>query len=111
MQRPADLFDRVMLGSVALRRSVTAGLSQLQPVDYMPHDMETGSTSTSTATGRQNGVTTVTKTRNNKQRSFLNISDSDSEGADGYSDDEQDNATNPIARFLTAWGLEEYLPV
>ncbi|XP_050324977.1 pre-mRNA splicing regulator USH1G [Bactrocera neohumeralis] len=111
MQRPAGLFDRPMLGSIAFRRSVTAALSQLQPDDYLPHDMETGNTSTSTATGRQSGATTVTKTRSNKQRSFLNISDSDSEGADGYSDDEQDNACNPIARFLTAWGLEEYLPV
>lgn len=113
MQRPAGLFDRPMLGSIAFRRSVTAALSQLQPNNYLPHDMETGNTSTSTATGRQSGATsaTVTKTRSNKQRSFLNISDSDSEGADGYSDDEQENASNPIARFLIAWGLDEYLPV
>ncbi|XP_011182331.1 pre-mRNA splicing regulator USH1G [Zeugodacus cucurbitae] len=110
MQRPAGLFDRPMLGSIAFRRSVTAALSQLQPDNYMPHDLETGTTSTSTTT-RQSSGATVTKSRSNKQRSFLNISDSDSEGADGYSDDEQDNAGNPIARFLTAWGLDEYLSV
>ncbi|XP_017476026.1 PREDICTED: Usher syndrome type-1G protein homolog isoform X2 [Rhagoletis zephyria] len=106
MQRPAGLFDRPMLGSIAFRRSVTAALSQLQP------DMETaGITGAGTVTGRQSATTTAAKARNNKQRSFLNISDSDSEGADGYSDDEQENAGTPIARFLTAWGLDEYLAV
>ncbi|XP_053962167.1 ankyrin repeat and SAM domain-containing protein 4B [Anastrepha ludens] len=111
MQRPVGLFDRPMLGSISFRRSVTAALSQLQPDNYAELDMETGTTSTSTVTGRQAAATTTTKTRSNKQRSFLNISDSDSEGADGYSDDEQENRGSAIARFLTAWGLEEYLAV
>uniref|UniRef100_W8B5C3 Usher syndrome type-1G protein n=1 Tax=Ceratitis capitata TaxID=7213 RepID=W8B5C3_CERCA len=109
MQRPAGLFDRPMLGSIAFRRSVTAALSQLQPDNYMGNGLDATTANTSMTTGRQFAASTATKTRGNKQRSFLNISDSDSEGADGYSEDEQENAGSPIARFLTAWGLEEYL--
>ncbi|XP_067634094.1 pre-mRNA splicing regulator USH1G isoform X2 [Eurosta solidaginis] len=113
-QRTGALFDRPMLGSIAFRRSVTAALNKLQPSteSYLSHDIDGGTTVGGSAMGRQGAAVTTTKTsRTNKQRSFMNISDSDSDAADGYSEDEQETVGTPIARFLTAWGLEEYLAI
>lgn len=104
LQRPAGLFDRPMLGSIAFRRSVTAALSQLNTDVYTGIE-QTTSTQPST---RTNSI--CSKTRSVKQRSFLHLTDSDSDGGDGFSDDDdQDVPGGPIQRFLTVWGLEEYL--
>lgn len=106
LQRPTGLFDRPMLGSIAFRRSVTAALSQLNNDAY---NMDTDITTQPST--RTNSISS--KSRSGKQRSFLNLTDSDSDGAEAYSDedDEQDVAGGPIQRFLSVWGLEEYLPM
>ncbi|KAM7346231.1 SAM_USH1G_HARP domain-containing protein Sans isoform 1-T9 [Cochliomyia hominivorax] len=106
LQRPSGLFDRPMLGSIAFRRSVTAALSQLNNDAYNMDQNSTTQPST-----RTNSISS--KSRSGKQRSFLNLTDSDSDGADAYSDeeDEQDVAGGPIQRFLCVWGLDEYLPI
>lgn len=106
LQRPSGLFDRPMLGSIAFRRSVTAALSQLNNDAY---NMDPDSTTQPST--RTNSISS--KSRGGKQRSFLNLTDSDSDAGDGYSDedDEQDVAGGPIQRFLCVWGLDEYLPM
>ncbi|XP_061400733.1 pre-mRNA splicing regulator USH1G [Musca vetustissima] len=107
IQRPSGLFDRPMLGSIAFRRSVTAALSQLNTDVYSGLEENTNTTQPSTRTS-----SICSKSRSAKQRSFLNLTDSDSDGADGFSDDDdQDVAGGPIQRFLTVWGLEEYLHI
>ncbi|XP_013099658.2 pre-mRNA splicing regulator USH1G [Stomoxys calcitrans] len=107
MQRPSGLFDRPMLGSIAFRRSVTAALSQLNTDVYSGLEENTNNTQPSTRSSSM-----CSKARSAKQRSFLNLTDSDSDGADGFSDDDdQDVAGGPIQRFLTVWGLEEYLHI
>lgn len=104
LQRPSGLFDRPMLGSIAFRRSVTAALSQLNTDVYSGLE-DSNVTQPSTRTS-----SICSKARSVKQRSFLNLTDSDSDGADGFSDDDdRDVAGGPIQRFLTVWGLEEYL--
>lgn len=116
IQRPTGLFDRPMLGSIAFRRSVTAALSHLHPASYAA-DSETNSTLSACvkddASTTASSVTTAKLRANNKAgRKFLNLSDSDSDGlveAFGDDEDEDDAAYSSIHRFLTAWGLEEYL--
>ncbi|XP_073848269.1 SAM_USH1G_HARP domain-containing protein Sans isoform X2 [Musca autumnalis] len=109
IQRPSGLFDRPMLGSIAFRRSVTAALSQLNTDVYSGLDENSATTTTQSST-RTSSI--CSKSRSAKQRSFLNLTDSDSDGADGFSDDDdQDVAGGPIQRFLTVWGLEEYLHI
>lgn len=106
MQRPSGLFDRPMLGSIAFRRSVTAALSQLHPETNSIDD------STNSASNTTRNSSSLAKSRSGvKPRQFLNISDSDSDGIDGFSDDDQEDAGSPIQRFLAVWGLEEYLAV
>ncbi|XP_075169481.1 SAM_USH1G_HARP domain-containing protein Sans [Haematobia irritans] len=107
IQRPSGLFDRPMLGSIAFRRSVTAALSQLNTDVYSGMEENTNNTQSSTRSSSM-----CSKSRSAKQRSFLNLTDSDSDGGDGFSDDDdQDVAGGPIQRFLTVWGLEEYLHI
>ncbi|XP_037948008.1 Usher syndrome type-1G protein homolog [Teleopsis dalmanni] len=107
-QRPAGLFDRPMLGSIAFRRSVTAALSHLHTNSYSPDTASNSTTNTSLNTS----VTTAGKSRGNKGRTFLNLSDSDSDGGDAFSDeDDQDVAGSPIQRFLAVWGLDEYINI
>lgn len=99
LQRPIGLFDRPTLGSLAFRRSVTAALNQLHP------EASSIDSSNSLSTIRKN--LPLSKSRGIKPRSFLTLSDTDSEGA-SESDDEHHNGT-PIQRFLAVWGLEEHL--
>ncbi|XP_055920974.1 pre-mRNA splicing regulator USH1G [Eupeodes corollae] len=103
LQRPTGLFDRPMLGSIAFRRSVTAALSQLHP--------EASSIDSSNSANTSRKIGTLGKSRLVKSRSFLNISDSDSEGACFSDDDDQEDSGSPIQRFLAVWGLDEYLAV
>lgn len=102
LQRPYGLFDRPMLGSLAFGRSVTSALSQLHP-----EGSSIGS-SNSTMNSRKNGP--LAKSRAGKARSFLNISDSDSDGGTD-SDENQHESRTAIQRFLSAWGLEEHLHI
>uniref|UniRef100_A0A1B0BVB0 SAM domain-containing protein n=1 Tax=Glossina palpalis gambiensis TaxID=67801 RepID=A0A1B0BVB0_9MUSC len=107
LQRTPGLFDRPLLGSLAFRRSVTAALSQFPHESYNADDRE----SSTAATGSTRSNSGTLKSRSSKSRSILNLSDTDSECNEGYSDDDQDAAGGPIQCFLTAWALEEYLPV
>ncbi|XP_055858767.1 pre-mRNA splicing regulator USH1G isoform X1 [Episyrphus balteatus] len=103
LQRPTGLFDRPMLGSIAFRRSVTAALSQLHP--------EASSIDSSNSANTSRKLGQLGKSRSVKSRSFLNISDSDSEGACFSDDEDQEDSGSPIQRFLAVWGLDEYLAV
>ncbi|XP_034108475.1 ankyrin repeat and SAM domain-containing protein 4B [Drosophila albomicans] len=116
LQRPVGLFDRpTMLGSIAFRRSVTAALSQLQlQTDCV--DSMSGSTMRNAANSNSNNSNNKSRNGGNKARLYLNLSDeSDSEGDgdDIYSDDEEDQevTASALQRFLTVWALDEYLPV
>lgn len=75
------------------RRSVTAVLSQLDPNDE-----------------NVDGDKIEKPQTKRKSRAQLVISDSDSEKSSEDSDDTDEN-TNPLERFLCAWGLDEYSPM
>lgn len=97
LQRPSSIFDRPMLGELAFPRSVEAIISQYNPDN---DQLETARDSTGKA------PTAQTQKRINP-RSHLVNSDSDSDKSSDESDDSEEN-TNPLERFLAAWGLDEY---
>ena len=90
-----------MLGSISFGRSVTAALSQLN-TEVLSID-----SSNSMANSGVNS-SSLSTCKGMKPRSYLTISDSDTDGASDSDDDQEGNAS-PIQRFLAVWGLEEHL--
>ncbi|XP_053662842.1 pre-mRNA splicing regulator USH1G [Anopheles marshallii] len=94
LQRPSGLFNRPSFGNLAFPRSVSNVLAQLSN--------EHSSTSVSSDGSTKAKATAI------KPRSQLVISDSDS---DMDSSENDENDSNAILRFLSAFKLEDYYPI
>ncbi|XP_052899160.1 pre-mRNA splicing regulator USH1G [Anopheles moucheti] len=96
LQRPSGLFNRPSFGNLAFPRSVSNVLAQL------------GNEQSSTSASSEGSIK-AKATKAIKPRSQLVISDSDSDMESSDNDENDDSIA--ILRFLSAFKLEDYYPV